>query len=72
MRRILVLMTVGALMAVMRAMSVAPALAAPKGYICTLPDGTQAKYSFGQFKHEASTGGEFPFPEGTLCTSRGL
>jgi hypothetical protein len=41
-KRILVLLTVAALLMVMLAMSVAPAWAAPKGHwVCTLPDGTQ-------------------------------
>jgi hypothetical protein len=63
MKRILALLSVVALMVVM---SVAPALAAPNGYVCTLPDGSQLEYSFGQFKHGLKTGG-FVFPDGTIC-----
>ena len=63
MKRILVLLSVVALML---AMSVAPALAAPNGYVCTLPDGSQLEYSFGQFKHGQKTGA-FVFPDGTIC-----
>lgn len=59
MKRILVLLSVVALMV---AMSVAPAWAAPKVYICTFPNGDQVEYSFGQYKHSASD-----FPEGTVC-----
>jgi len=66
MKRILVLLSVGALMVVMLAMNVAPALAAPNGYVCTLPDGSQLEYSFGQFKHGLKTGA-FDFPDGTFC-----
>ena len=66
MKRIVMLLSVVALMLTM---SVAPALAAPNGYtgyVCTLPDGSQLEYSFGQFKHGLKTGG-FVFPDGTIC-----
>jgi hypothetical protein len=68
-KRILVLLSVVALMALMMVVTVAPALAAPNGYtgyVCTLPDGSQLEYSFGQFKHGLKTGG-FVFPDGTIC-----
>jgi hypothetical protein len=71
MRRIVVLLSVVALMVVMLAMSVAPAFAAPKGFVCTFPDGSQVKYSYGQFKHDASTGGAFPFPD-AICRPQGV
>jgi hypothetical protein len=53
-------------MALMVAMSVAPAWAAPNGYGCTFPDGGQVEYSFGQFKHGPKTDA-FDFPVGTYC-----
>jgi hypothetical protein len=65
--RIPVLLGVVALMVVILAMSVAPALAAPKGYVCTLPDGSQLVYSFGQVKHARKTGEVSEFPSGTVC-----
>jgi hypothetical protein len=69
MRRILVLLSVVALMVVMMAMSVATAWAAPKGHwVCTLPDGTQLEYSYGQFQHASKTGEVSEFPSGTICS----
>jgi hypothetical protein len=67
-KRVLLLLAVVALMMVMMATGVATAWAAPKGHwVCTLPDGTQLEYSFGQFQHASKTGEVSQFPNGTIC-----